>query len=58
MPTTWGMPAHRDYVPTEDALQVARLEAAGARGPGGVSPPVARDLGRAHGGGGEGDAAL
>ncbi|WP_280380785.1 amidase [Nocardia wallacei] len=30
MPTTWGMPAHRDYVPTEDALQVARLEAAGA----------------------------
>lgn len=30
MPTTWGMPAHRDYVPAEDALQVSRLEAAGA----------------------------
>ncbi|MER7454110.1 amidase [Nocardia beijingensis] len=30
LPTTWGMPMHRNYVPAEDALQVARLEAAGA----------------------------
>ncbi|MGW8724741.1 amidase [Streptomyces sp. NPDC055808] len=30
LPTTWGMPPHRDYVPTEDALQVTRLKAAGA----------------------------
>ncbi|WP_410646954.1 amidase [Amycolatopsis sp. cmx-4-54] len=30
LPTTWGMPAHRDYMPVEDAVQVARLKAAGA----------------------------
>ncbi|MFD9697469.1 amidase [Lentzea sp. NPDC059081] len=30
LPTTWGMPAHRDFVPTEDAVQVSRLKAAGA----------------------------
>ncbi|MFE3223623.1 amidase [Nocardia sp. NPDC059228] len=30
LPTTWGMPAFRDYVPAEDAVQVSRLEAAGA----------------------------
>ncbi|MGW5724527.1 amidase [Nocardia beijingensis] len=30
LPTTWGMPMHRNYVPAEDALQVSRLEAAGA----------------------------
>ncbi|MFI1916466.1 amidase [Nocardia sp. NPDC020380] len=30
LPTTWGMPAHRDYVPTEDAVQVSRIKAAGA----------------------------
>src|SRR5690349_25138460 len=30
LPTTWGMPQHRDYVPAEDAVQVARLKAAGA----------------------------
>jgi amidase len=30
LPTTWGMPQHRDYVPTEDAVQVSRLKAAGA----------------------------
>ncbi|WP_327101564.1 amidase family protein [Nocardia vinacea] len=30
LPTTWGMPAQRDYVPAEDALQVSRLKAAGA----------------------------
>ncbi len=30
LPTTWGMPPHRDYVPAEDAVQVSRLKAAGA----------------------------
>ncbi|MCP2314884.1 amidase [Nocardia amikacinitolerans] len=30
LPTTWGMPMHRNHVPAEDALQVSRLEAAGA----------------------------
>lgn len=30
LPTTWGMPLHHDSVPTEDAVQVARLRAAGA----------------------------
>ncbi|MFD4356305.1 amidase [Nocardia sp. NPDC058518] len=30
LPTTWGMPQHANYVPTEDAVQVSRLEAAGA----------------------------
>ncbi|MFH9723463.1 amidase [Streptomyces sp. NPDC017254] len=30
LPTTWGMPEHRDYVPDEDAVQVSRLKAAGA----------------------------
>ncbi|WP_405991238.1 amidase [Streptomyces sp. NBC_00986] len=30
LPTTWGMPAHRTYVPAEDAVQVSRLRAAGA----------------------------
>ncbi|MCF3118473.1 amidase [Streptomyces arenae] len=30
MPTTWGMPAHRDFMPAEDAVQVSRLKAAGA----------------------------
>ncbi|MCX5214461.1 amidase [Kitasatospora sp. NBC_00240] len=30
LPTTWGMPQHRDYVPTEDAVQVSRLKSAGA----------------------------
>ncbi|WP_069884147.1 amidase [Streptomyces luteocolor] len=30
MPTTWGMPAHRDFIPAEDAVQVSRLKAAGA----------------------------
>ncbi|MGW4383052.1 amidase [Kitasatospora sp. NPDC004531] len=30
LPTTWGMPAYRDFVPAEDAVQVARLKAAGA----------------------------
>ncbi|MEU6083463.1 amidase [Streptomyces sp. NPDC047108] len=30
LPTTWGMPLHRNYVPAEDAVQVARLKSAGA----------------------------
>ncbi|MBB5836018.1 amidase [Kribbella italica] len=30
LPTTWGMPAHRDFEPAEDAVQVSRLKAAGA----------------------------
>ncbi len=30
LPTTWGMPMHRNYVPAEDAVQVSRLKAAGA----------------------------
>ncbi|HZE40312.1 MAG TPA: amidase [Stackebrandtia sp.] len=30
LPTTWGMPQHRDHVPDEDAVQVSRLKAAGA----------------------------
>lgn len=30
LPTTWGMPQHRDFVPAEDAVQVSRIKAAGA----------------------------
>ncbi|USX56188.1 amidase [Lentzea sp. HUAS12] len=30
LPTTWGMPPHRDHVPAEDAVQVSRLKDAGA----------------------------
>lgn len=30
LPTTWGMPTHRSYLPTADAVQVSRLKAAGA----------------------------
>jgi amidase len=30
LPTTWGMPPHRDHVPAEDAVQVSRLKTAGA----------------------------
>ncbi|MFJ7218865.1 amidase [Amycolatopsis sp. NPDC098790] len=30
LPTTWGMPPHRDFVPAADAVQVSRLKAAGA----------------------------
>jgi amidase len=29
LPTTWGIPAARDFVPEEDALAVARLKGAG-----------------------------
>ncbi|MFI1235306.1 amidase family protein [Nocardia salmonicida] len=30
LPTTWGVPQNKDYVPAEDAIQVSRLAAAGA----------------------------
>ncbi|MEW2524199.1 amidase [Streptomyces sp. NPDC047071] len=30
LPTTWGIPQFRDYLPAEDAVQVSRLKAAGA----------------------------
>ncbi len=30
MPTSWGMPQYRNFVPSEDAVQVSRLKAAGA----------------------------
>jgi len=30
LPTTWGIPAFKDWHPTQDALAVARLKAAGA----------------------------
>lgn len=30
LPTTWGMPQHRNHLPDEDAVQVSRLQAAGA----------------------------
>ncbi|MFF4486414.1 amidase [Streptomyces sp. NPDC001544] len=30
LPTTWGMPPHRNHMPAEDAVQVSRLKAAGA----------------------------
>lgn len=30
LPTTWGLPLHRDYLPAEDAVQVSRIKAAGA----------------------------
>ncbi|MEU8681522.1 amidase [Streptomyces sp. NPDC048611] len=30
LPTSWGMPQHRDHLPAEDAVQVSRLKAAGA----------------------------
>lgn len=30
LPTTWGMPEHRNHLPAEDAVQVARLKDAGA----------------------------
>ncbi|MCF6420972.1 amidase [Amycolatopsis tucumanensis] len=30
LPTTWGMPQHREFRPADDAVQVSRLKAAGA----------------------------
>ncbi|RDI55487.1 amidase [Nocardia mexicana] len=45
LPTTWGMPQHADFVPAEDALQVSRLEAAGAVVLGKTNVPlVLRDI--------------
>ncbi|GHE81958.1 amidase [Amycolatopsis deserti] len=29
LPTTWGMPPHRNHLPAEDAVQVSRVKAAG-----------------------------
>ncbi|WP_243787833.1 amidase [Saccharopolyspora gloriosae] len=40
MPTTWGMPQYRDFVPAEDAVQVSRLKAAGAVVLGKTNVPV------------------
>ncbi|WP_405638443.1 amidase [Streptomyces sp. NBC_00056] len=30
VPTSWGMPEHRDFVPADDAVQVSRIKDAGA----------------------------
>jgi amidase len=30
LPTTWGLPQYRNYLPPEDAVQVSRVKAAGA----------------------------
>ncbi|WP_449346032.1 amidase, partial [Streptomyces xanthochromogenes] len=40
LPTTWGMPPHRDHLPAEDAVQVSRLKAAGAVVLGKTNVPV------------------
>ncbi|MFE6686282.1 amidase [Streptomyces sp. NPDC057743] len=40
LPTTWGMPQHRNYLPAEDAVQVSRLKAAGAVVLGKTNVPV------------------
>ncbi|RZQ65992.1 amidase [Amycolatopsis suaedae] len=40
LPTTWGMPQHRDYVPAADAVQVSRLKTAGAVVLGKTNVPV------------------
>jgi amidase len=29
LPTTWGIPAHKDFIPTEDALSISRVKDAG-----------------------------
>ncbi len=45
LPTTWGLPAHRDHVPVEDAVQVSRLTEAGAVILGKTNvPPMLQDL--------------
>jgi amidase len=41
LPTTWGFPAARDFVPTEDAVVVQRLKSAGAIIIGKTNIPVA-----------------
>lgn len=40
LPTTWGMAQHRDYMPEQDAVQVARVKAAGAVVLGKTNVPV------------------
>ncbi|WP_225827155.1 amidase [Streptomyces naphthomycinicus] len=40
LPTTWGMPQHRNHIPAEDAVQVSRLKAAGAVVLGKTNVPV------------------
>src|SRR4051812_28822452 len=40
LPTTWGMPQYRDFVPAEDAVQVSRLKTAGAVVLGKTNVPV------------------
>ncbi|MEV6935803.1 amidase family protein, partial [Streptomyces sp. NPDC051132] len=40
LPTTWGIPQHRDHLPAEDAVQVSRLKAAGAVVLGKTNVPV------------------
>ncbi|GAB2687454.1 amidase [Nocardia thraciensis] len=45
LPTTWGMPQHADFIPAEDAVQVSRLETAGAVVLGKTNVPVTlRDI--------------
>jgi amidase len=45
LPTTWGMPSYRNFVPAEDAVQVSRLRAAGAVLVGKTNVPLGlRDL--------------
>jgi len=41
LPTTWGFPPMKDYVPTEDALAVTRCKAAGAVVLGKTNVPLA-----------------
>jgi amidase len=41
LPTTWGIPAYKDFRPTADAVAVARLKAAGAIVVGKTNVPVA-----------------
>ena len=41
LPTTWGIPAFKDWRPTEDAVPVQRLKAAGAVIIGKTNAPVA-----------------
>jgi amidase len=41
LPTTWGIPAFKDWRPTEDAVVVAKLKAAGAVIMGKTNVPVA-----------------
>lgn len=40
LPTNWGMPQHRNHLPSEDAVQVSRLRAAGAVVLGKTNVPV------------------